>query len=106
MKRGILLDENNDLKVIVRRDSNGLITQGLCIGEREVQDAYIVLKANQGEIKEDPIIGANLIRMIRSKADKERIRKTIKISLQRVGVEFENIKGVVATMINNKEIDL
>ncbi len=50
MSKGILLDGDNDLKVNIKRDSNGLITDGLTIGERTMQDAYIVLASNQGGI--------------------------------------------------------
>ncbi len=106
MRKGILLDENDDLKIAVKRDASGMITSGLCIGETQIQDAYIVLKANQGEIKEDPIVGANLLRMIRGKMDKERIKKTVKISLQRVGIDFNEIKHAVAATMNKKKIDI
>ena len=104
--KGILLDENDDLKVVVKREAQGLITQGIVLGETKIQDAYMVLKMNKGELKEDPIVGANLLRMLRGTANRERIKKTIKISLQRVGIEFDEIKHAVAAMLNNKKIEL
>jgi hypothetical protein len=102
MSKGILLDDDddNELKVNVRRDSNGLITGGLITGERTMQDAYIVLAGNQGDVKEDPITGANLLRMIRGKADIEKIRKTVEIALARVKIRLDDIKNQLDIIIN------
>lgn len=104
MGKGILLDGDNDLKLNVRRDSNGLITDGLAIGERTMQDAYIVLASNQGDIKEDPLCGSNLLRMIRGKADIEKIRKTVEIALARVKIKFDDIKKQLDIIINKVSV--
>ena len=104
--KGILLDENNDLQILVRRDTEGKITSGLVVGETKIQDAYMVLSINQGDLKEDPIVGCNLVTMIRSKTDKEKLKKTIKIGLKRVGIEYEDIKSELTAIINNKTTEL
>jgi len=104
MNKGILLDDDNDLKVNIRRDSNGLITDGLTIGERTMQDAYIVLSSNQGDIKEDPLCGANLLRMIRAKANIEKIRKTVEIALARVKIRLDDIKNQLDIIINKVSV--
>lgn len=93
MKKGILIGADNDLKV-----ENGTLK----IGERTMQDAYVVLSMNQGELKEDPLAGANLVRMVRGRENPEKIRKTIEIALERVGVKFEDIKGQFALLVNKK----
>ncbi|MBB4034894.1 hypothetical protein GGR21_000781 [Dysgonomonas hofstadii] len=104
MSKGILLDGDNDLKVNIKRDSNGLITDGLTIGERTMQDAYIVLASNQGDIKEDPLCGSNLLRMIRGKADIEKIRKTVEIALARVKIRLDDIKNQLDIIINKVSV--
>ena len=104
MSKGILLGDDDDLKITVRRDSSGMITGGLTIGERTIQDAYIVLKSNQGEVKEDPLCGANLVRNIRAKANQEKIRKTIEVSLKRVGIDFEDVKDRISAKVNKESI--
>lgn len=102
--KGILLDDNNDLQVRVTRNSSGMISSGLVVGERTIQDAYIVLKANQGEIKEDPIAGANLHTLIRGSANKEKIRKTIDVSLLRIGIQLSDIESELELYVNDKQI--
>lgn len=104
MAKGILLDTDNDLKVNVKRDSNGLITDGLTIGDRKMQDTYMVLSMNQGDLKEDPLAGANLIKMIRGRENKEKIRKTVEIALGRVGIKFEDVKEQIELLLNKKKI--
>lgn len=99
MSNGIQLNSENDLAINVKR-KDGMITGGLVIGSRRMQDAYIILSVNQGDIKEDPIAGANLLRMIRSKLSYEKIRKTVEISLARVGIRFEDIKDQFEMIIN------
>lgn len=104
MSKGILLDGDNDLKVNVRRDRNGMITDGMTIGERTMQDAYIVLASNQGDIKEDPLCGANLLRMIRGKTNIEKIRKTVEIALARVKIRLDDIKNQLDIIINKVSV--
>ena len=95
MIQGIQLDADDDLKI-----ENGTMK----VGNRKMQDAYIVLSINQGEIKTDPIVGTNLNKMIRGKENREKIRKTIEISLESVGVRFEDIKSQFDLFINKNKI--
>lgn len=95
MRKGILLDDDNDLKI-----EGGTMK----IGERKMQDAFMVLSMNQGDLKEDPLAGVNLVRMIRGRENKEKIRKTIEIGLKRVGIKFDEIKSEFETIINRKSI--
>lgn len=93
--KGILLDTNNDL----------MIERGTFkVGNRKMQDAYVVLSINQGEAKADPIAGANLDKMIRGRENKEKIRKTIEIALERVGIRLDEIKSQVNILINKNSI--
>lgn len=101
--KGLLLDSDDDLQIRVIR-SDGKITSGLVIAERTIQDAYIVLTAKQGDIKEDPIVGANLHTLIRGSANKEKIRKRVEISLARVGIRLTDIENELQMYVNGKEI--
>lgn len=100
---GIQLDEKNDLEIRVHKDSSGKISGGLLVADRTVQDAYIVLSSNQGEIKEDPVCGANLLKLLRGKRDDELVRKTISQSLQRVGIRIDELKSVMKVIINKQQ---
>ena len=57
---GILLNDNMDLLVEVKRDSNGMITSGLTIGDVTKQNQQIILLAEKGEIKEVPLLGVGI----------------------------------------------
>ena len=89
---GILIDNDNDVVISVKKDGSGKIISGLAIGDTQMQDAYMILSLNQGDLKEDPIAGVNLTSLLRGKFDRERIRSTIKIGFQRCGVDFEMVK--------------
>lgn len=58
---GIMLDpDSGDLQVMVVRDSDGLITSGLVIGDVTEQNQRTILLAEKGEIKENPLLGVGL----------------------------------------------
>lgn len=94
---GILLDDNNDL--LVRN-------KDFVVGDTTIQDVYFALTITQGDLKSDPIIGANLHRYIRGKIDRTAIQKEMRIALKRIGInDTDNIMNYVETIIN-KEIIL
>lgn len=92
--KGIQLGESGDLEIIPRTGRDGKLT-GMVIGDTVIQNAAIVLEMNQGELKEDPILGPNLLRFIRSHADKAAIEKQVKIHLGRVGINYEELKNII-----------
>jgi hypothetical protein len=100
--KGILLDDNNDLLIRVKKDAQGKITGGLVTGETKIQNAYMVLSIKQGELKEDPVLGVNLNRYIRGREDAAGIQRSIRIGLMRAGIELEDIKDELKTIINRK----
>jgi hypothetical protein len=104
--RGILLNEQNDLDIRVKRDENEMITQGLVVGENTVQCAALVLAMNQGDLKEDPIVGANLFRDIRGRVNKDELKNKIETALDRVSIRFEDVKNELAAMINNEQLTI
>lgn len=88
----ILLDENNDL----------LIKDGdFVVGDSQEQEVAAIIRANQGEYKNDPVIGAGLYRMIQSNATDADVKAKIKLHLERDGKDFEEIKEVIGINVNS-----
>lgn len=100
MIQRILLNATDDLEIEVRRDTAGKITQGIVLGQTMIQDTYIVLKLHQGELKEDPVLGPNLITFIRSAKNKVAIEKQLKIHLTRAGIDYQRVKNQINTLIS------
>jgi hypothetical protein len=84
--RDILLDDMDDLRVL---------GGDLVIGESYTQEVGIILRINQGEVKSDPLIGANLIRMIRTDVATDELRKQVKLHLSRDGKNYEDVKELI-----------
>jgi LEA14-like dessication related protein len=103
--KGILLNEENDLLINVRRVADGKITGGLVIGNNAVQCAGLVLQMNQGELKADPIIGANLLRNMRGSLNRDRLKNQIKIALTRANIRIEDVKNELDILINGQTIN-
>ncbi|WP_165020138.1 hypothetical protein [Dysgonomonas sp. ZJ279] len=57
---GILVDENNELQVSVQRDKQGLITQGLVLGNIDYQRCKFIIIAQKGEFKQVPTLGLGI----------------------------------------------
>ena len=104
--KGILLDENNDLLIKVKRGADGKILIGLVVGDNAVQCAGLVLQMNQGELKEDPIIGANLLRNIRTKLNRDKLKNQVEIALTRANIRIEDVKNELDILINKQSIPL
>lgn len=86
MNKGILLDENNDLKII-----NGAMQ----FGDTMIQEVGIILQMSQGELKSDPLIGANLTTMIRGVENKEKIQRHIAVQLDLDGKDYDDVKDLL-----------
>lgn len=99
--RGLLLDNNNEIQIKKRTDSEGMVS-GFVIGDTLLQNASLVLGMNQGELKEDPVVGASLLKRIRSKSDQSQNKRIIEISLSRVGISFNDIEKLVQLQINKE----
>lgn len=87
----MMLDDNGDLMIRARKQADGKLS-GLVVDDTLIQDTGIVLEMNQGELKEDPILGPNLLCYLRSKADKSRIQKQIQVHLSRAGIDYSQVE--------------
>ena len=97
--KGLLRDKDGDIRIVPHKGKDGLT--GFVIGDTLIQNAAIVLELNQGELKEDPVLGANLIRYIRSQADKRAIEKQMKIHLKRAGIDYSELVDKINIEITN-----
>lgn len=92
--KGIQLSDKGDLKIIPTR-KDGKIQSGLFIDDSTIQNAYIVLGLNQGEMKQTPLLGPNLLRFIRAKAGKTAVIKQIRMHLERAGMNYDELKDYI-----------
>ena len=83
MAKDIQLTADNDLKIL-----NG----DFVIGESEMQEVGIILQMNQGELKSDPLIGANLTNYIRGVHNQLKLQRHIETQLEMDGKDYDSIK--------------
>jgi len=100
-RKGILLTAGFEMAINVVRDTNGMIISGIQVGSSIDQDAVIVLSLQQGDLKEDPLLGPGLTKFIRGKYDKSQIDNTIKQHFTRAGIDYDDYKNRIQTSINN-----
>jgi hypothetical protein len=74
--------ENND--ILLNDDGSFKIENGdFAIGDGTLDDCNIIIKANTGTIKLDPILGPNIIRMTNSNTSPTQMKQEIKLHLNR-----------------------
>lgn len=100
---GILFDTSFDIALSIKKDSNGLITTGLAVGNTLAQNAVIVLNMSPGDLKEDPVLGAGLTKYIRGTYSASAIESRMKAHLSRAGINYTDIKKELATTIATEE---
>lgn len=57
MRKGIVLDEHEDLKISVVKDREGIITQGLIVDESDYDHVAMIIGSNKGDFKDYPVLG-------------------------------------------------
>jgi hypothetical protein len=80
-----------DLKIEVLRDSDGLITQGLVVGNTMNQNQAMILIANPGEFKFNPTIGVAIDELILDD-DYLRMRHRIREHFAKDGLMVKSIQ--------------
>ena len=91
MSKDILLDDNNDLKIL-----NG----DFDFGDSEMQEVGQILQSTQCEWKMTPTLGPNMYRFIKSKASKSEIESTVAIHLAIDNKDFKTLRTKINTVIN------
>lgn len=90
MAKDILLNEDNDLQIL-----NG----DFVIGESTIQEVGIILSLTKGDLKSDPLVGADLIQLKKTKLKKFDIESRARIALARDGKDYDIIKDYINTKI-------
>lgn len=86
----ILLDAENDLII-----ENG----DLVLGESEMQEVGLILQTVQGEWKESPITGANLMREVRGDVSGLRRERNLRIQMKLDGKDYDQVKRNIKEQI-------
>lgn len=90
--QGIMIDENYDLKVVVRKDKDGYILQGLQIGEITPQRAKLIIHSAKGEFKYVPVLGFNINRWLKqtmTKIEKQQFIAELQAELAIDGIKAD-----------------
>lgn len=87
--KGILLDENNDLLIIGKQ---------MVIGDSQMQEVAAILEMNQGALKFSPLLGADLVQLIKANASKVDIQRRVQIHLEKDGKDYNAIKNKIKTI--------
>lgn len=87
----VLLDANNDLRI-----ENG----DFVIGDSLDQEVAALLQLRQGELKEDPLLGPDLFRLIHTNATEAELKQAVKMHLARDGKDYEDLKERLKLKVN------
>jgi hypothetical protein len=91
MANDILFDENGDLAI-----TNG----DFVIGESLDQEVAAILQMNKGDLKEYPILGPGLIRLVNSNTSAIELKQLIKSELKRDGKSYQELKERIQLTTN------
>ncbi len=97
--KGILLTDDFDLAIQPVRDAQGKIVSGLVVGDTIDQNAIMILKLHQGNLKADPLIGVGLTKYMRGKLDRSQIESRMRVHFTRAGLDYDNYKNRLKTSI-------
>lgn len=100
--KGMLVDTDFDIQVNVRING-GLIAGGLVVGDNTDQCAALALSMQQGELKEDALLGAGLYRFMRGKYSQSQVDQRIRQHLTRAGISYPNYKQRIGLTIKTDE---
>jgi UPF0288 family protein (methanogenesis marker protein 3) len=87
---GMMLDDNHELQIDVKRDANGLITSGVVIGDITFQNQELIIACEKGEIREAPDKGVGAANYVDDE-EPDDFLKAINIELTREGMKVNSI---------------
>lgn len=92
MKKGIVIGEDGDLKIQIKRDENGKIISGMVIDETDYQNVDFLVIANKGEFKEYPTLGVGVEKFLKSTGKQKELRREIAVQLETDGYKTRDVK--------------
>jgi hypothetical protein len=86
--------------ILLASDGDLLIENGdFVIKESELQEVGIILQMSKGELKSDPLIGANLTQFMRAEKNRAKIADHITKQLELDGKDYDTIKEFLTLKI-------
>ena len=68
----------------------------LVIGDDEIlQRGELIILSNQGEWKEFPLVGCDLVQMMKSKGKESEIKRKVRLQLISDGIDYSTIKSKI-----------
>jgi hypothetical protein len=102
---GILLSENFELVINPVRDDNGLITQGIQIGNIDYQRVKMITMAQKGEFKEFPTLGFGIDNYL--KANEKDVRQRFIVELTKeLKSDGMNAKVTVGSKLSDFSVEI
>lgn len=89
--KGICLDSTYDVNVQPKRNSLGLIVEGMVVGETIYQNEALILVSHTGEFKENPMLGVGVNDMVNDN-DIAQWEHAIRVNLSRDNMEVRTVK--------------
>ncbi len=84
--KDILLNQDNDIDII-----NG----DLVVGQSTLQEIALIVTLRTGQLKSDPILGPNLIQLLKSKANSTEVEQRLRVHLARDGKDYNEVKKYI-----------
>lgn len=98
---GIMLSDDKDVAISIKRNSNGLIIQGLMLGDITNQNQELIVIAEKGDFKEIPKKGVAISNYL----DDEVPDSLLRAVRTELSLEGMNVKKVVLNSHNELVID-
>ncbi|MTK53297.1 hypothetical protein [Paludibacter sp.] len=102
--QGILLTDTNDLQLSVVKDSTGLITSGMVVGNSDYQRARLITMFRKGEVKEYPTLGFGIEQYNKAVVNTQKFASELETELNADG--FKNPRVTVTENLETFEIEL
>lgn len=67
----------------------------LVIGESAMQEVGMLVRLNSGALKHDPILGPNLIQLVKERADDDEFETRMRIHLSRDNKSYDEMKSLI-----------
>lgn len=100
---GILLDPQSlDVQLSVERNSSGLITKGITVGNTLYQNQALILQAAKGEYKENPTLGVGISAMV-CDDDITGWKREIALQLEADSMRVEKVDITAQKLVINAE---
>lgn len=85
-------------------DDGDLVIQNgdFLFGDSRTDDVDLIIATNQGEWKQDPLTGCNMVERMRSKQSPDQIQRAVRIQVMRDGMNFNEVRKHLETVIRTK----